>query len=186
MDAARFRGKSVVDHGNQKLIGYGVTAVVVAIVFALRFRSMSKERRLKLEFMWILPAVMVVATVFLFMQFTPHGTDWLWLAAIFAVGATIGWWRGRLIPIAIDPDTHELNTRPSPAAILFLLGIFVVRFALKTVFEAEAEAWHISAVLLTDGFVVLGVGLFGVSRLEMALRAIGLLRQARAAKAAAA
>ena len=172
------------DHGNQKLISYGITAAVVAIVFALRFRAMNKERRLKLEFMWILPAIMVAATVFLFVQFTPHGTDWLWLGLIFAVGATIGWWRGRLIPIAIDPDTHELNTKPSPAAILFLLGLFVVRFALKAFLESEAQAWHINAVLLTDGFVVLGVGLFAVSRLEMALRAIGLLREARATKAA--
>ncbi|WP_158285904.1 MULTISPECIES: CcdC protein domain-containing protein [unclassified Caulobacter] len=172
------------DHGNQKLISYGITAAVVAIVFALRFRAMNKERRLKLEFMWILPAIMVAATVFLFVQFTPHGADWLWLGLIFAVGATIGWWRGRLIPIAIDPDTHELNTKPSPAAILFLLGLFVVRFALKAFLESEAQAWHINAVLLTDGFVVLGVGLFAVSRLEMALRAIGLLREARATKAA--
>lgn len=172
------------DHGNQKLISYGVTALVVAVVFALRFRAMNKERRLKLEFMWILPAIMVAATIFLFVQFTPHGTDWLWLGLIFAVGATIGWWRGRLIPIAIDPDTHELNTKPSPAAILFLLGLFVVRFALKAFLESEAQAWHINAVLLTDGFVVLGVGLFSVSRLEMALRAIGLLREARATKAA--
>lgn len=43
---------------------------------------------------------------------------------------------------------------------------------------------QVGAVLPTDGFVVRGVGLFGVLRLEMALRAIGLLREARAAKAA--
>jgi hypothetical protein len=39
-------------------------------------------------------------------------------------------------------------------------------------------------VLITDGFIVLGVGLLAVSRVEMALRAWGLLRDARAAKAA--
>jgi hypothetical protein len=92
--------------------------------------------------------------------------------------------RGKLIPISIDPETHLLNTKPSPAAILFLLALFVIRFALKAVLQAEASTWHINAVLLTDGFVVLGVGLFAVSRIEMALRAWGLLRAARAAKAA--
>jgi NAD/NADP transhydrogenase beta subunit len=172
-------------HENQKMISYAITGVIVAIVFFLRFRSMNRERRLKLEFMWILPAVMIAAMVALFLQLPPHGMDWVWLGLIFLVGASIGWLRGKLIPITIDPETHLLNTKPSPAAILFLLGLFVVRFALKAVLEAEASAWHINAVLLTDGFVVLGVGLFSVSRIEMALRAWGLLRDARAARAAA-
>jgi hypothetical protein len=170
----------------QSNIQMAITVAVVAVVFALRFRGMNRERRLKLELMWILPAVLVVAMGFALVQFPPHGLDWLWLAAVFALGAAIGWWRGKLIPIAIDPDTHLLNTKPSPAAILFLLGLFVVRFALRALLESEASAWHLNAVLITDGFIVLGVGLLAVSRLEMALRAWSLLRQARAAKAIAA
>jgi hypothetical protein len=173
-------------HGNQQTISYAITGLVVAIVFFFRFRSMNRERRLKLEYMWIFPAVMIAGMVALLAQFPPRGMDWAWLAAIFLVGASIGWLRGKLIPIGIDPETHLLNTKPSPAAILFLLGLFVIRFALKAVLEAEASAWHLNAVLLTDGFVVLGVGLFAVSRIEMALRAWGLLRAARAAKAVAA
>ncbi|WP_426011449.1 hypothetical protein [Caulobacter sp. DWR2-3-1b2] len=161
-----------------------VTIAVVAVVFALRFRSMNRERRLKLEWMWVLPAVMLVGMAATLTQFPPQGLDWLWLAGIFLVGAAIGWWRGKLIPIAIDPETHLLNTKPSPAAILFLLGLFVVRFGLRAVLQGEASAWHVNLVLLNDGFIVLGVGLFAVSRVEMALRAWGLLKQARAAKAA--
>lgn len=171
-------------HGNSQMISYAITGVIVAIVFFFRFRSMNRERRLKLEYMWILPAIMTAALVALLTRFPPHGLDWLWLGLIFAVGGSVGWLRGKLIPISIDPETHLLNTKPSPAAILFLLALFVIRFALKAVLEAEASAWHINAVLLTDGFVVLGVGLFSVSRIEMALRAWGLLRDARAAKAA--
>ena len=173
-------------HGNQQMISYAITGVIVAIVFFFRFRSMNRERRLKLEYMWIFPAIMIVATAALFLQFPPHGMDWVWLAVIFLIGSSIGWMRGKLIPISIDPETHLLNTKPSPAAIIFLLALFVIRFALKAVLQAEASTWHINAVLLTDGFVVLGVGLFAVSRIEMALRAWGLLRAARAAKAAVA
>jgi hypothetical protein len=160
-----------------------ITLAVVGVVFALRFRNLNRERRLKLELMWIVPALLVVAMVFALLQFPPHGLDWLWLGAILAVGAVVGWWRGKLIPIAIDPDTHLLNTRPSPAALLFLLGLFVVRFALRAVLESEASAWHLNAVLITDGFIVLGVSLLAMSRVEMALRAWGLLRDARVAKA---
>jgi hypothetical protein len=172
-------------HGNQQAISYAIMGVVIAVVLFFRFRSMGQARRLKLELMWVFPALMVAATVALFLQFPPHGKDWVWLTGIFAVGASLGWFRGRLIPISIEPDTHLLNTKPSRAAMLVLVALLVVRFALRAVFEAEASVWHINAVLLTDGFVVLGVGLFGVSRIEMALRAWGLLRAARAAKAAA-
>jgi hypothetical protein len=170
-----------VNHSNIQVL---IPVAVAAVVFALRFRSMNRERRLKLEFMWILPVLMLLGAGALFAQVPPHGMDWLWLAAIFAVGAVIGWWRGKLIPITIDPETHLLNTKPSPAAILFLLALFVVRFGLRALLESEAQAWRINAVLLTDGFMVLGVGLFAVSRIEMALRAWNLLREARAAKAA--
>lgn len=173
-------------HGNQQMISYAITGVIVAIVFFFRFRSMNRERRLKLEYMWIFPAVMIAAMVALFLRFPPHGMDWVWLAVIFAIGASIGWLRGKLIPISIDPETHRLNTKPSPAALIFLLALFVIRFALKAILEAEAATWHLNAVLLTDGFVVLGVGLFSVSRIEMALRAWGLLRAARASRAVAA
>ena len=167
----------------QSSLQTAITIAVVGVVFALRFRNLNRERRLKLEVMWILPTLLVAAMVAALLRFPPHGLDWLWLGAIFAIGSAIGWWRGKLMPIAIDPETHLLNTKPSPAAILFLLGLFVVRFALRAVLENEASAWHLNLALVTDGFIVLGVSLMAVSRVEMALRAWGLLREARAAKA---
>ena len=169
---------------NQSSIQMAITIAVVAVIFALRFRGMTRERPFRLELIWIMPVLLVAAMVAVLLQFPPHGLDWAWLTAIFAVGAAIGWWRGKLMPIAIDPETHVLNIKPSPAAILFLLGLFVVRFALRALIESEASAWHVSAALITDGFIVLGVGLLAVSRVEMGLRAWGLLREARAAKAA--
>lgn len=170
---------------NQSSIQMAITVAVVAVIFVLRFRGMTRERPFKLELIWIMPVLLVAAMVAVLLQFPPHGLDWAWLAAIFAVGSAIGWWRGKLMPIAIDPETHVLNIKPSPAAILFLLGLFVVRFALRALIESEASAWHVSAALITDGFIVLGVGLLAVSRVEMGLRAWGLLREARAAQAAA-
>ena len=38
-------------------ISYGVTAVVVAIVLALRWRRMSRVRPLKLETLWVFPTL---------------------------------------------------------------------------------------------------------------------------------
>jgi NAD/NADP transhydrogenase beta subunit len=172
------------DHQKQQMISYAIYGALIAVVLFFRMRRLTQERRLKLELMWIMPALMVAAMIALFLQFPPHGSDWAWLGAVFVVGAGIGWMRGKLIPISIDPETHLLNTKPSPAALIFLLALFVLRFALRAYLESNASALHISIGLLTDGFVVLAVGLFAVSRIEMALRAWGLLRAARATKAA--
>jgi protein-S-isoprenylcysteine O-methyltransferase Ste14 len=173
------------DHQKQQMISYAITGAAIAIVLFFRVRRLTQERRLKLEWMWVMPTLMVAAMVALFFQYPPHGSDWVWLGAVFVVGAAVGWMRGKLIPISIDPETHLLNTKPSPAALLFLLGLFVVRFALRAYLESQASTLHISIGLLTDGFVVLAVGLFAVSRVEMGLRAWSLLKAARAAKAAA-
>src|ERR1044072_5341916 len=99
------------DHQNQRMISYAVTGVLVAIVLFFRMRRLTQERRLKLEWMWVMPGLMVAAMVALFFQSPPHGMDWVWLGAIFAVGASVGWMRGKLIPISIDPETHLLNTK---------------------------------------------------------------------------
>ena len=170
------------NHSNSQTL---ITLAIVAVVFALRFRNLNRERRLRLEVIWVLPAVLLAGMVAVLITAPPHGLDWLWLAAIFAVGGVIGWWRGKLMPIAIDPETHLLNTKPSPAALLVLLGLFVVRFALRSVLQTEASAWHLSLALITDGFLVLAVALMAVSRIEMGLRAWALLREARAARAVA-
>jgi hypothetical protein len=40
--------------------------------------------------------------------------------------------------------------------------------------ELEAQSWAISPTLINDGFVIFALGLFGVMRAEMALRAVRL------------
>jgi len=170
---------------NQSSIQILVPLVIVAAVMVFRMRGVNRERRLKLELMWIMPALLLAMMAAVFTVLPPRGMDWVWLAAIFALGGAIGWWRGKLMPIGIDPETHLLNVKTSPAALLFIVGLLVVRQGLRTFLESEASAWHLNAALLADGFMVLGVSLLVVSRVEMALRAWSLLRQARAAKAAA-
>ncbi len=103
---------------------------------------------------------------------------------MLAVGAGLGWYRGKMLTITVDPVTHEVNNRASPAALIFILVLFAVRYGLRYVLS-ETSAWHINAALITDGFLVFAFGLFGVQRLEMYLRGSKLLAEARAAKAAA-
>jgi hypothetical protein len=166
-----------------RTLNYLVAAVVVAGVLLLRLRRMGRSRPLKLERLWILPATLVAGAVAAMVQLPPHPGDWPWLAAALAVGAGLGWVRGGMMAIAVDPETHALNTRASPAAVVFLLVLFALRYGLRGALVSNASAWHLSAALVTDAFILFAVGLLGVQRIEMAIRARRLLAAARRARA---
>lgn len=159
------------------LIGIGVAAAFMIF----RLTRAQKARPLKLEWMWILPLVLLLATAALLWQMPPSGLEWLGLAVAFAIGGGVGWQRGRMMKITVDPETHALNQQASPAAIIFLVALVAVRYGLREGLSAEAEAWHLSAAFLTDVFVVFAMGLLTVTRLEMFIRARRLLADARAA-----
>jgi hypothetical protein len=105
-------------------------------------------------------------------------------AACLAVGAVLGWWRGRLTHIAVDPQTHQLTSRTSPVGMLLILGIFALRYGLRAFAAEGAGNLHMSVTAVADAALVITVGLVCAQRLEIALRATRLLNEARAAKSA--
>ncbi|ATQ43034.1 CcdC protein domain-containing protein [Caulobacter mirabilis] len=159
------------------LIGVGVAAVFIG----LRFLRARKARRLRLEWLWVTPLLLIGMTGFLLAEMPPHGWEWGGLVVAFALGGGLGWYRGRMMTITVDPATHELNQQASPAALLFLVALIALRFGLRQGLSAEAEAWHLSAAFVTDVFVVFAMGLLTVTRLEMFLRARRMLTEARSA-----
>jgi hypothetical protein len=167
---------------DQKTLNYILLAVVVGGLMIVRMRRMSRTQPLKLERLWILPAVLLVGAVAALIQLPPHPQDWPWLVAALAVGAGLGWIRGSMMAITIEADTHALNTRASPAAIVLLLAVFALRFGLRAALARNAGAWHIGAALITDAFILFAVGLLCVQRVEMAIRAMRLLGATREAK----
>ncbi len=63
------------------------------------------------------------------------------------------------------------------------MKIIAIRIALRGVAMTEASTLHLSVAVITGAFMTFAIGLFGVQRLEMAIRATRLLKEARAAKA---
>ena len=125
--------------------------------------------------------ILILLASSLLWQFPPQGMEWLWIALVFAVGGAVGWQRGRMMTITVDPVTHDLNQQASPAAMILLVGLVVIRLGLRSVLTEEASVLHLTVNFITDAFVILGVGLLTVTRLEMFLRARKLLIEARAA-----
>jgi hypothetical protein len=91
------------------------------------------------------------------------------------IGAAVGWQRGKMMHIHVDPETHALNQKASPAAILFLVALIAVRSFGRGLLGSEG----LSPAMLTDPLIAFALGMFTLTRVEMYLRAKRLLEQAR-------
>lgn len=161
-------------------ISYAITLVVVGIVLFFRLRRMSKARPLKLERLWMLPAAYGVFMCVMYSFFPPQGMVWLYCVLALVLGAGAGWWRGRMMRITVDPETHALNHRPSPAAVLFILALVLVRAGARQMAAAGQASLHMNAMAITDVLIAFALGLLAAQRVEMFTRAKRLLAEARA------
>jgi hypothetical protein len=150
--------------------------VVIAVVLAIRFRSMSRERPLNPERLWIAPVIYVLLAGTTLYSLMPPRMGWLLVAAGVVVGAVLGWHRGKLILITRNPESGELMQRASPLAVLLLAALVVLKLGAKSIF-GDSSVGHpsSSAMLLTDAFIGFALGLLTTTRLELYLRARRLL-----------
>ncbi|RIA37571.1 uncharacterized protein DUF1453 [Hephaestia caeni] len=160
-------------------VSYLITAAIVGLVLFFRMRRMNRMRPLKLEQLWIVPALYLGGVVMLLAQHPPQGSGWAVVAIGLVVGAALGWQRGRFMHIHVDPETHALNQRASPAGMLFLVVLIAVKMGAQT----AGGAIHMNVGLITDTLAALALGMFAMQRLEMYLRAKQLLAEARAERA---
>jgi membrane protein CcdC involved in cytochrome C biogenesis len=161
---------------HQTWISTALSIGIVLIVLTLRMRRMGKMRPLKLENLWIVPVVYFAVAALMFYQLPPRG--WVAIASAIglAIGAAVGWQRGKMMHIHVDPQTHALNQKASPAAMIFLVALIVVRMAARGFLGQESG---VSPAMLTDPLIAFALGMFTLTRLEMYLRAKRLLEEVR-------
>ena len=157
-------------------ISYVITIGIVSIVLALRMRRMGRMRPLKLETLRVVPTIYLVVAVPMFVQLPPTGTVGIASLVGLILGAALGWQRGKMMQIHVDPQTHALNQKASPAAMLFLLALIIVRMGARSMLGQEAG---ISPAMLTDPLIAFALGMFSLTRVEMYVRAKRMLEEAR-------
>ena len=152
---------------------------VLAVVLALRFRSMSRERPLKLETLWIIPVVYSLIAGSMLFALPPPPIGWGLVALGLAAGLTLGWYRGKMIRIERDSETGELRQRASPLAMMLLLALIAIKLGARSIFGESAAAHPGSgAMMLTDAFIGFALGLLSATRLELYLRGRRLIEAA--------
>lgn len=67
-------------------IGYAITVAIVLVVMALRLRRAGRMRRLRLETLWVVPALYLAMTLATFVATPPAGTARAYVAAGLAAG----------------------------------------------------------------------------------------------------
>ena len=161
------------------------TLAVVAAAALLRNR---RPRRLRIELLWIRPALFVVMMGAVLAGLPPPLTpiSVALLACGLVIGCLLGWQRGRLMRIEIEPETHALSVRASRLGVLFIIALVALRYGLSGLVRDNAPLLHLPLAAATDAFVLLAGGIMSAQGLEMWLRARRLLAQAVAARTAGA
>ncbi|MBO9711362.1 CcdC protein domain-containing protein [Sphingomonas sp.] len=162
-------------------ITFAVTAIIIAIVLAIRLPRMMRLRPLKPEMLWIVPGIYLVIVSFVFWsQPLRSPLGWGLCALGLAAGAAFGWQRGRLTHISVHPEDGTLMQKASPAAVIFLVALILIRNGARQFAVYEGGGPEV-AILATDVLLVFALGMLTVQRIEMYLRARRLLDRARPA-----
>jgi hypothetical protein len=161
---------------HQSWTSYAITIGIIVVVMALRMRSMSRERPLKLSTLWVVPVLYVLLVGWMLFALPPTVVGWSLVAVGIVAGAVLGWHRGKMIRIERNAETGELRQKASPLAMLLLVALIVLKLGARAIFgDTAASHPGSNAMLLTDAFIGFALGLLSATRLELYLRAKQLL-----------
>lgn len=163
-------------HPAQGWLAYAIPIAIFVVALALRMRRMGQMRPLKLERLWVVPVMYVAVAALMFWSLPPTGSVAVACVVALLIGAAVGWQRGTMMHIHVDPETHALNQKASPAAMYLLIALIVVRSAARTTL---GQTSGVSPAMLTDPLIAFALGMFTLTRVEMYLRAKRMLEEVR-------
>jgi hypothetical protein len=160
------------------ITGYLIAALIVVLMLSFRLRRMNRSIPLRVERLWIVPAILMATAAITLAQFPLTWLDGIWLGVAFVIGGLLGWQRGRLMNIVMNPADRSLTRQATPLAIYFIVGLVVIRLGLRAGLGMEARDWGLTPAFINDVFVIFGAGLFTAQALEMGIRARRVLAAA--------
>lgn len=165
---------------------YFITFLVVAIIVGFRIWRGSRERRLRVERLWIRPAIIcTILGLSIYSQPLPMTVPILLaLAVVTCLGLATGVYRGRMVKVSINVDTHILTSKASPWGTLIFLGLMVVRLGARFALQGAHDVGGVPVNAIIDGLTLFYAGNVVGLQVDVWMRARKLLADAIAAKAA--
>lgn len=154
--------------------------LLMVVVLGLRLRSMARPQPLRSAGMWIVPGVLVLLGIAMLAANPLTAVGWAVSGGALALGAALGWHRGKMIRLWRDEITGEPMQQASPAAMVFLLVVIAARYLVRAYFGVEPngnQAMDPRALIATDALLTFAIGLVVATRAELFLR----MRQIQAA-----
>ncbi len=162
------------------LLSIGLMVLVGAFVW-IRNR---KPRRLQVDRLWIIPAIVVVAISAGLVFGRPPGAAFYWVeSALGAVGLTAGaaagWWRGSMMRLEIDQADRTVRAQVSPLGLVLMLGLLGVRRGIEYLIEIEALALPFNPLIVVQTLLLFVAATVVAQRTEVWVRARSLLKSPR-------
>ena len=152
-----------------------IPLLVVGIVLIVQLRRGHRARPLNLVRMWLVPGLFTLVVMSALTGRPPTPLGWIVFASGMAVGAMIGWQRGRLMQVSIDPVTGKPMVAHSAAAIIFLVAIIALRTGVKawlgSIDQMAGGVKTPHLLLVLDASLGLALATIICQRIEMFLRA---------------
>jgi hypothetical protein len=163
--------------------GYGLL-IALAVALAIILLRNRRPRPLRVERLWVRPVLFIAILATTVAAAPPPLTapSLVLLATALAGGCALGWQRGRLMRIEVDPATHDLTSRASPSGLVFIAGLILARLWMRTAMAQGATLAGVPATAAADALIALAGGMMITQNLEMWLRARRLLTEAIAAR----
>jgi hypothetical protein len=154
--------------------------IIIFGLVVLRMRRMTGLRPMRLQYLWIRPAIFAVIAAALVWSAPPHSIlQALILVATLALGAVLGWHQGKLMAISIDSATGNLQVQASVWALASFIAVILLRIGLRRWLTGNDSPLHAYVGVVTDGFLLFVVGFYSAQAVEMFLRGRALLLASR-------
>src|ERR1700744_3962336 len=151
-----------------QVIQFVAPLLILVPVLFFRMRRMTRAQPLRLDRLWIRPAIFLAIAALVLLAPPPHNhpervlvtLDFAWLALAGVLGAVAGWQMGRTMAIDVHPENGTLITQGGQAAMLLLVVLILFRLGLREGLSVEAKAWHINMLLVSDASIVFIAALY--------------------------
>jgi len=163
------------------LLSIGLIALVGAIVW---FRN-RKPRRLHVNRLWIIPAIVVAAISGGLVFGRPPDAAFYWVETVVGAagslaGATAGWWRGSLMRLDVDQEDRTIKAQVSPVGLLFMLGLLAVRRGIEYLVETGMLILPFNPLIVVQSLLLFVAATVVAQRITLWIRARRLLNASSA------